>query len=178
MRNDVGKVPSPKGRGIQMNIGARRSRGSILLFLHADTFMPRDGLHIIRSLLDEPGVSAGAFELDFEKINPLLRSLLPVHNMMRRVSRTPYGDQGFFIRKGTFQQIGGYPEVQLFEDMGICRKLKKKDLELKISRSKVITSGRRYNSEGAFRGLARNAFIILLYHLGVDPDRLARLYKK
>jgi rSAM/selenodomain-associated transferase 2 len=175
---DVKKAASGMGRGIQMNRGASKAEGDILLFLHADTILPDKGLGLMISKLDDPDISAGAFRLDFIKVSPFIRMLLPLHNLMRKLSRTPYGDQAIFIRRSVFSDLGGFREIKLFEDMDLMKRLRKGGYRICILGESVQTSGRNFNERGPLRTLLRNIFIVFLYHLGVHPNRLASLYGK
>ncbi len=175
---NVKKVPSDTGRGIQMNRGASRAEGDILLFLHADTLLPDKGPGLIISALDDPEIASGAFDLEFIKVSPIINILVPLHNWMRRVSKTPFGDQAIFIRRSVFRKLGGFREIGLFEDMDLMKRLRKGGYRIRIIRERVRTSARNFNERGPLRTLARNIFIVVLYHLGVHPDRLASMYRK
>ncbi|MGA1847828.1 MAG: TIGR04283 family arsenosugar biosynthesis glycosyltransferase [Thermoplasmatota archaeon] len=175
---DIKKVSSDTGRGIQMNTGASRAEGDILLFLHADTLLPDNGPGLIISALDDPEIAAGAFDLEFIRVSPIISILVPLHNWMRRVSKTPYGDQAIFIRRSVFRKLGGFREIKLFEDMDLMKRLGKGGYRIRILRERVRTSARNFNERGPLRTLGRNIFIVGLYHMGVHPDRLAGLYRK
>jgi rSAM/selenodomain-associated transferase 2 len=172
----VKKIASKKGRGAQMNAGASSSKGDILLFLHVDTSLPQNAFELVGETLSDGRFLAGAFTLRFDNFNPILNSLIFLHDLRGAIMRIPYGDQAIFIRKEIFEELNGYREYRLFEDVDLMERLKKRRSRIKILREKVITSGRRYHEYGAFRGLFRNLFIIGLYKLGVHPDKLAKLY--
>ncbi len=172
----VKKIASKKGRGAQMNAGASSSKGDTLLFLHADTSLPPNAFDLVGETLSDRRISAGAFTLRFDHFNPILNSLIFLHDLRGAIMRIPYGDQAIFIRKNIFEELGGYMEYRLFEDVDLMERLKKRRYKIKILKEKVITSGRRYQEYGAFRGLLRNLFIIGLYKLGMHPDKLAKFY--
>ncbi|MFW3146083.1 MAG: TIGR04283 family arsenosugar biosynthesis glycosyltransferase [Thermoplasmatota archaeon] len=174
----VKKVRSKPGRGMQMNRGASMARGDVLLFLHADTRLPGNGIGAIKSALADDDISGGAFTLDFDDVSPVIRMLLPFHNLMRKLSRTPLGDQGIFIRRSAFRRIGGYSDIRLFEDMDLMKRIRKAGLRIRILPEKAVTSGRRFNEGISFLVLMRNIVLVLLYHIGVDPDRLAGCYDR
>lgn len=175
-REDVIKIGSPKGRGIQMNVGSLVSSGGILVFLHADTYLPESGLRDIKKTLSDKGVSGGAFTLDMYDFETILKKLLFVQNLRARITRVPYGDQVIFVRREDFFRIRGYSPIRLFEDVDLMKRMKREKMRIRILPEKVRSSGRRFNQEGPFRTLTRNHLIIALYNLGVNPDKLAELY--
>lgn len=168
-------VESVKGRGTQMNTGSAKATGDILLFLHADTVLEQGWSKELCSALDDLSVAGGAFSFSID--NPSLKYRLVeawVH-MRCRLFSLPYGDQAIFIRKSFFQKLGGYKEILLMEDVDIISRLKKLG-NIAMLRKKAVTSGRRWVSKGLLRTAAINQITMLMYHLGVSPERLARFY--
>ncbi|MGA1820130.1 MAG: TIGR04283 family arsenosugar biosynthesis glycosyltransferase [Thermoplasmatota archaeon] len=176
-RSGVKKLRSETGRGTQMNAGARTAMGDILLFLHADTYLPHNGFELIRRTMEDPRISGGAFKIRLDRLNPILRSLIFIHDLRGVITRAPYGDQGIFLRREVFGKLGGYRDHRLFEDVDLMVRMRKGRYRIKLLSENVISSGRRFERDGAFRRLGRNLLVIFLYHMGVHPDRLVRLYK-
>ena len=174
--SDVIKVTSKKGRGIQMNNGAKASTGDILVFLHADTKLPPNGLMLIKQSLDDINVWAGAFTLSFGQAPLLLRMTLPLNDIRGRLTRVPYGDQSIFMKKEAFQRIGGYSEYRIMEDCDLMRRMKKAGMKIRILKSKVATSPRRFERKGTIRTILEDIMLVILFHLGTDPEKLARRY--
>jgi len=173
---DVIKLPSRRGRGVQMNLGAETATGDILLFLHADTKLPPNGLTLIKRCLDDVDIKAGAFTLSFDSAPLLLRMTLPAHEARCRLTRMPYGDQSIFMKRETFLQIGGYANYRIMEDADLMRRMKKAGMKIRILTEKVRTSPRRFEEKGVVRTLSENLAIVILFHLGVDPEKLADIY--
>ena len=95
----VKAITSEKGRGRQMNAGAAIASGEILIFLHADTRLPKMALEKVYDCLQSKKYVAGAFDLAIDS-DRLLLKYIAVHASFRsRLSRIPYGDQAVFIRK-------------------------------------------------------------------------------
>lgn len=163
------------GRGHQMNLGASAAEGDILLFLHADTVLPEGGLMMIRQTLRQKGVVAGSFSLCFDHHNTFLR-LYSIFSTINHILFT-YGDQGLFVKKHTFFQIGGFAKQPIMEDVEIQRRLRKLGQFLKIKRS-VVTSARRFKANGIIRQQIANALLVLLYHIGFGPKKLKRYYSQ
>jgi rSAM/selenodomain-associated transferase 2 len=169
-------VTSARGRGVQMNAGARAARGDVLLFLHADAALPPDAARLIERALDDPGVVAGAFRLrtvadgGARWLGPLLR----LADLRSRVTRLPYGDQAVFVRRAAFERIGGFPDQPLMEDIELARRLWRVG-RIRTVPGVVRVSGRRFVANPVRAVLAMRV-IPLLYRLGVSPARLARLY--
>ena len=163
-----------RGRGRQMNQGARIAKGDILLFLHADTLIPSGGLSMIRSVMDkDSGNLAGSFSLRFDRQSPLLR----LYALLSRINHIlfTYGDQGLFMRRETFEQVGGFPDISLMEDAAIQKRLRQTGRFVKLGHP-VVTSARRFVSRGIIRQQCINIALVALYYAGVSPYRLKRFY--
>jgi rSAM/selenodomain-associated transferase 2 len=166
-----------KGRGHQMNYGAKKARGSILLFLHADSVLPKNAFSIIRTILRDHGVSAGAFDLCIDHPSFRFRIIEMGANLRSRVTSVPYGDQGIFLRKEVFDKIGGYADVPIMEDIEISQRLKNEG-KIAFVRPAIKTSPRRWLKEGAAYTTLRDWTLALSYSiLKVSPERLMKHYK-
>ncbi len=173
----VAKVPSPCGRGRQMNEGARHATGGILLFLHADTELPLNALPLIENAMRDGRYEAGAFDLTIKSPRPVFRMIEFSASLRSRITRIPFGDQAIFIRRDYFEKIGGYQDIPVMEDVEIMKRIRKKGDRIIILRSRVATSSRRWEKEGIVRCTLRNWLLQVLYPLGVPARTLARLYK-
>jgi rSAM/selenodomain-associated transferase 2 len=167
---------SPKGRAVQMNSGADRAQGQILLFLHADTQLPVQALLSIEQAFDDPSYVGGAFSLKIDSSRFFLRYIGVRANLRSRVTRIPYGDQAIYMRREYFEEIGGYRELPFLEDVDLMRRIKQDRRRIRILRDLVLTSARRWETEGMFYATFRNQVVMLLYYLGVSPEKLSRLY--
>lgn len=178
MINDqrVKKLRSRPGRGTQMNRGACSSRGSILLFLHADTKLPKNALDLIRETLEDDRISGGAFRRRFDRISPIIASLYIFLDIRVAITRVPYGDQGIFLRREVFDELGGYKDIPLFEDVDLMTRMKKEGKRIKILKEKVVTSGRRFNERESLRTWLETFMLMIRYRLGADPWELYRDY--
>lgn len=169
-------LTASRGRGMQLNAGARAAYGDVLLFLHADAALPSDAARLVGRALDEPGVVAGAFRLRTVAdggprwLGPLLRFA----DLRSRVTRLPYGDQAVFVRRDAFERVGGFPDQALMEDVELARRLWRVG-RIRTVPGVVRVSGRRFVANPLRAVLAMRLFP-LLYRLGVSPARLARLY--
>lgn len=172
----VKKIVSERGRAIQMNTGTRVASGDILLFLHADTVLPEHGLTMIQKACMAPKTAGGAFDLGIRSEDALFRLVEFGVRLRYRLTRIPYGDQAIFIRRSVFEGLGGYPEIPLMEDVALIRSLRASGKHLVQIRHKVSTSARRWQKEGILRCTLRNYILIILYHMGVSPFKLAHYY--
>jgi rSAM/selenodomain-associated transferase 2 len=114
-----------RGRARQMNAGARVATGSLLLFLHADTRVPPGFEHPIIHALADPSVVGGRFDVQFDNPSPGFRVIAAMMNARSRVSGIFTGDQAIFVRRTTFEALGGYPDIPLMEDIELSRRLKR-----------------------------------------------------
>lgn len=162
-----------QGRAVQMNHGADVASGDVLLFLHADTLLPPNGLSTIRTALANPATTSGTFRLQFDRPTPLLR-------FYAWCTRWPwvrlcFGDRGQFVRRSMFEAIGGYPEWPLFEDLELAARLKAHG-GFRFLDTAVTTSARRFQQHGPIRQQLRNLYLWMHYMTGADPERVAHLY--
>jgi rSAM/selenodomain-associated transferase 2 len=169
-------VRAEKGRGRQMNAGARAASGDMLLFLHADTRLSPGALSRIMSVMEEGALVGGAFSLRIDSNRFFFRMIEGLTNLRARLTRVPYGDQGIFLCRDYFNNIGGYREMPILEDVDIMKRIRKRGDRIVILPEAVVTSSRRWDKEGLLYGTLRNRMIMILYHLGIKPERLARFY--
>jgi hypothetical protein len=166
-------VHAPKGRGAQMNAGVNAATGDTLLFLHADTAL-RDGYaQVCRETLDAPEVAAGAFKLHLASSARILRTIERIANFRARYMQLPYGDQGLFLKKSTYDCVGPFSEIPIMEDYEYVKRLRR-HARIRIVDEHASTSARRWEQTGALRLTLRHWAIVLGYKLGVSPHRLAR----
>jgi rSAM/selenodomain-associated transferase 2 len=174
--SEATKLLSPRGRGIQMNRGADVAKGNVLLFLHADTFLPKNALgHIKNALMDDTCVG-GAFDLGIDSGRILLCLTAWCASLKHRMTRVPYGDQAIFIRSAFFRAIGGYREVPFFEDVELMKRIKKLKKKITIIRYRTRTSPRTWEKEGVLYTILRNWTLQTLYLLGISPEFLVKYY--
>ncbi len=168
-------MPSRRGRGSQMNAGARVARGEVLLFLHSDTRAPRGAFASLPALLDSRQADFGAFQIRFD---PPLR----VPQFLARATRLAnpwccFGDQAIFARREFFWRTGGFPEIPLLEDVHWARRAGKLG-RMTRSPHAVVTSARRFEEIGGVRQTWRNLSILVRDLLGQPPEELAAIYRR
>ena len=168
---------SEKGRGRQMNAGALLASGDILLFLHADTQLPEDGLLRIRATVKDGRCVGGSFDLGIRSDRFCFRLVEKAASLRSRITRVPYGDQAIFMRKDFFLRLGGFSDLPVMEDIDLMRRVRRSGARIQIIKEKVGTSARRWEKEGVLVCTLRNWMLVLLYLVGVAPHRLARYYR-
>ena len=166
-------INSQPGRGRQLKCGALNAKSDWLLFLHADTALGPNWPQALEPQFDLPQ-KAAAFTLSYDSDNPNARWLERRAAMRVKWLGLPYGDQGLFIHRSLYNEVGGYEDLPLMEDVSIIRKLGKK--RLTILDTKAITSGDKYERDGWKKRAWRNAFLLIRYLFGADPAKLAKLY--
>lgn len=168
-------LSSPRGRARQMNCGAAKASGDVLLFLHADTMLPPTAFNDIREALKDPRCVAGRFDVRLDGDHWALGLVSRMISLRSRLSKIGTGDQAIFVRRDSFKKIGGFPDIPIMEDIALCRTLKRAG-KIACLRSRVVTSARRWESCGVWRTILRMWTLKSLYLLGVSPHRLKRFY--
>ncbi len=168
-------VQGPRGRSRQMNAGAKLANHEILLFLHGDTLLPLEADRLIIEGVRGKGSQWGRFDVRLSGKPPLLRIIEFLMNWRSRLSGIATGDQAIFVKRDLFVAIGGFPEIELMEDIALSKILKKYGRPLCLSQ-RVLTSSRRWEEKGLFWTVLLMWFLRLAYFFKVNPTRLARFY--
>lgn len=168
-------IAAPRGRALQMNAGAKRARGDVLLFLHADTRLPDDADALVREGLARSGRRWGRFDVAIDGRHWMFPVIAGAMNARSRLSGIATGDQAMFVARTLFERIGGYPPIALMEDVALSAALKRAGPPLCISQ-RARTSGRRWEKHGVARTVLTMWRLRLAYALGADPDELALRY--
>jgi rSAM/selenodomain-associated transferase 2 len=170
-------IEAPRGRAAQMNAGAARARGEILLFLHADTLLPEAADALIIQGLQSARRGWGRFDVAIAGRNPLLKVVASLMNLRSRLTGIATGDQAIFVTKSLFTAAGSYPDIALMEDIELSKRLKLFGPPLCL-RHRLITSGRRWEKRGVLRTILLMWRLRLAYWLGADPGKLAMQYER
>jgi rSAM/selenodomain-associated transferase 2 len=164
------------GRAKQMNLGAERATGDILLFLHADTKLPQRFQQSIEAAFQNDRIVAGAFNLHIDSQIFSLRIIEWLVRVRSHLCSLPYGDQAIFIKRDLFMKIGGFANLPIMEDFELIQRLQSFGKIAIVSES-VVTSARRWQKLGVWRTTAINQIVIIGYYLGVSPLKLRNLYR-
>ncbi len=167
---------SKPGRALQMNAGAAAASGEVLLFLHADTVLPRSAAELVRSALIRPGIVAGAFGFAVPKTARHDRLITAVGRTRARVTRRPFGDQGLFLPASVFRELGGFPALPTMEDYEMVDRLRRIG-DIEILDEVAVSSARTWEHLGLVRATLPNLAVVVGYRLGVAPERLALWHK-
>lgn len=175
--NDVTLLASPRGRAVQLNRGAAAADGDILVFCHADSFLPAGWREAVIDALRNPAVSGGTFQTLILPANWMLK--IRNHWVLPPRWSLMYGDQVQFMRCETFEAVGGFPEIPLMEDVEMSRALHDAGRLVRIDPDvRVITSARRFAERGYLRQSLLNGWNLFRYlNLGATPEQIARSYR-
>jgi rSAM/selenodomain-associated transferase 2 len=174
-RLGVNVMSAERGRARQMNQGAAQATGEVLLFLHADTRLPSSAFAEIRDAFTDADCIGGRFDVELEGDHWMLPVVARMISERSRLTKVATGDQALFVRRGVFEQMGGFPDIPLMEDIAFCRSLKLMG-RVACLRSRVVSSGRRWEIDGVWQTIFRMWTLKLLYLGGVSPARLKQYY--
>ncbi|WP_297137057.1 TIGR04283 family arsenosugar biosynthesis glycosyltransferase [Terrisporobacter sp.] len=167
---------SPKGRANQMNHGSNYAKGEILFFLHCDSIIEEDVILKIQDTVDS-NYNVGCLKIEFD--NPIIWMKICAYMSNLRASKRKiaFGDQGIFIKKQLFDEIGGMPNLPIMEDFEFSLRLKRKKYYIKQIDSKIITSSRRYMNKGIFNTMYQMKKLQFQYLCGRDIDKINKEYR-
>jgi rSAM/selenodomain-associated transferase 2 len=168
-------LTAPRGRALQMNAGAEKASGDVLLFVHADTQLPGDADHVVLNGLERSGRAWGRFNVKIDGRHPLLPVVAWLMNLRSRLSGIATGDQAIFVKREAFQAAGGFAPIALMEDIALSKRLKRVSRPLCL-RDRVVTSGRRWEQNGVLETVWLMWRLRWAYFFGADPAELARQY--
>jgi rSAM/selenodomain-associated transferase 2/rSAM/selenodomain-associated transferase 1 len=168
-------LASPRGRAMQMNVGASVARAGVLLFLHADTRLP-DGADAAIARALAGGTRWGRFDVVLAGRSRLLPVIAAFMNARSHLTGICTGDQGLFVERSAFVAAGGFPPLALMEDVALSSRLRAVAGRPARLRERIVASGRRWDRDGACRTIAAMWSLRFAYWRGDDPGALARRY--
>ena len=168
-------IETGKNRAAQMNVGACVAKKKILLFLHADVIVRQEVLEKIEEAVEEKKYAGGCLTQVLDEQSVLFKWIAFTGNVRAKISKVFYGDQGIFVRKGIFEELKGFPEVKICEDVLFSKRLRKAG-KVDILPFPVYCSVRRWKQQGIFKTFFVNARITSALMFGVHPDQLNILY--
>lgn len=162
-------------RAEQMNAGAAMARGDILWFLHADSYPPPCADRLITKGLQEQPRVWGRFNVRLSGSSSLFRIIEFMMNVRSCFTGIATGDQGIFVKRSVFFNHNGFPKIALMEDVAISKKFKKISRPLCVTEP-IVTSSRKWESDGIFRTIVTMWLLRIAYWIGINPDRLKNIY--
>ena len=169
-------ITSTPGRALQMNNGVRQAAGSVLIFLHADTYLPENALQLIAKHINK-NAQWGRFDIQLSGKPFMLKVIARMMNWRSRLTGIATGDQVIFVTRRAFEQAGCYPAISLMEDIALCTALKKIGPPICL-KAKVISSGRRWERNGIYKTMLLMWCLRWRYYFGANPQTLADLYRR
>lgn len=162
------------GRGRQLKAGAERAAGDWLLFLHADTHLGEDWAKAVHDHVSRHPDKAAVFRFQLDEASASARRLERIVDWRCRLLALPYGDQGLLISRTLYDEIGGFSDIPIMEDVEMARRLGRSRLRyLKVP---AVTSAARYRRDGYLKRMGRNLVCLSLYFAGVSPERIRKIY--
>lgn len=170
-------LESQKGRAKQMNAGAKIAKGSVLWFVHSDSIVQPDSLEGIKNTINQ-GYIGGGFSLCFYDYDTkFMRFVSKSSNWRAKFLGLFFGDQGIFVRKDIFYELGGFKEIEIMEDWDFAKRLEKKG-KINLLDIKIGTSARRFKTGGQLKTLLLMHKLKILYILGVSPSKIYKMYRE
>ena len=174
LSNEIGAVfiKGQKGRGIQLHRGAMKATGEWILFIHSDTILPPGwAIAFLKHIKNQE--NAGYCKLSFDDPSLIAKVISFGANLRSSIFKLPYGDQGLLISKKLYNEIGGYPDLPLMEDVAIVKLLKQKIQLVPVT---IKTSAFKYKRDGWLKRSINNIILLIRFKFGADPHELAKLY--
>ena len=170
-------ITATRGRAMQMNAGAARAHGDVLLFLHADCRLPEWADGLITDGMNRAHKTWGRFDvaLTGAGASAMLGTVATLMNWRSRLTGVSTGDQGLFVTRTLFDAAGRFPQIPLMEDVALTKTLKRYGAPLNL-RHRMTVSGRRWEKHGVLRTILLMWRLRFQYWLGTDPGKLARIY--
>ena len=168
-------IQTDPGRAHQQNAAAAEAEGDVLLFLHADTWLPPGATQEIEASLRCERIVAGGFHQRIEAAGAKYRLLERGNALRVKTTGLVYGDQGIFVRQKLFHEVGGFPEIPLMEDVRLLRLLRRRG-KVALLAGPLHVDARRWQRRGVIRQTVTNWTLLLGEQLGVSPSTLARHY--
>lgn len=168
-------VSSDRGRGRQMNEGARLSTRPTIVFLHADTRLPPDFAEAM-SAFARSGREWGRFDVRLSGGNHMFRVIEFMMNWRSRLTGICTGDQAIFVTRAAFERTGGLSIQPLMEDIEFSRRMRRRTMPY-CTPVRIETSSRRWEHRGIWSTILLMWQLRLMYFVGVDAERLAGRYR-
>ena len=168
-------IPCPKGRANQMNTAAQVATGRVLWFVHCDSVLPRDAHDQISQAVSQ-GAQWGCFHIAFDYHGPFMGCNTYLSNRRARKG-IACGDQGIWVKRELFQEMGGFPALPIMEDYEFSLRMQKREIPITQLPGRIITSGRRYRGSFPLLTMWKMFHLRCLYRRGVDIQEIARRYR-
>ena len=168
-------VHAPRGRGVQMNAGAKAASGGILWFLHADCRPSERSASLIVECLSDPDVVGGGFRWGLDGSRWYYPAVTAAAHLKNKLTRSLFGDMGIFVRRAVFEELGGYAAIPIFEEVEFNRRLRARGKTV-ILDEVLPSSDRRLRARGPMRTFVENDILKFAYYLGFSPEFLRRFY--
>lgn len=169
-------VNCPKGRANQMNYGSKSAKGDVLFFLHCDSLIEDDVIIKIQEEINK-GCKVGCLRLKFDNEIIWMKICGFMSNLRVKLRKIAFGDQGIFITKELFDNMGGMPDLPIMEDLEFSLMLKRKKYYFKQIDSYIITSSRRFLDKGIFKTMTQMQKLQLQYLCGRDINEINKEYR-
>ena len=177
IRPEFKVIHSKKGRANQMNIGAQKSQGDILFFLHCDSELPTNFLQEIREVMQN--VQVGCFGIAFHSKNFFMFTCRVISNHRIKDRKVMFGDQGIFIERELFFEVGMFPTIPIMEDYQFSLNLKAQKEKLGITKHRIYTSDRRFpkGTLPKLKVMWKMNRLRKMYRDGVDIEEISKMYR-
>jgi len=148
-------ISKERNRGLQLDIGAKNSKGEWLIFLHADTRLKHYWFTKVKSVLkgDKNFIYFFKFKIKDKKL--IFRVLEILVNFRSQYFKQPYGDQGLIIHRSIYLKNDGFRKIPIMEDIDFLKRLNNKK-DLKQLNLPIFTSSRKWERTNIFLQAFKN----------------------
>ena len=171
-------VATASGRGTQQAEAAEAAAGDRLLFLHADCRFEADTADdALAAAVRDPAARWGGFRMRVPARGWAYRLVERAADRRVRRRGVVYGDQGLFVDRWLYEEVGGFERIPLMEDLRLSRRMRAVAAPV-LRPERLVCSPRRWEREGVVRRTLRNQWLLFRERCGVPPDELVRGYRR
>ncbi|MFC1585567.1 glycosyltransferase [Fibrobacterota bacterium] len=175
----VKTVERVRGRGEQIAEGVRHAKGDVCIFLHADSFPPKDLVaQVMEACKHNPEAVGGAVGQEFTGNNFRLSFIEVLNDFRASLLGVSFGDQVQFVRTRAQIELNLVPEIPLMEDVELSLRLRNAGGHLYLWGTSIVSNYKW--RKGFFRRFFMVIYLMTVFYLRklLGKGGMEDLYKK